>query len=242
MQVALHVSYMLPTRKHWLQGVLRWLNRQKITEAVNARAFLLALEELAKAFVLEVGGSVNEAVSYEAVVRREEHFFVPQKEGSALVQALPKKLVYGQARLIDFNFLDYLLWLQVKDQSTAGAQEWRDFAFTSSRRSVEHLHPQTELFKGNAWNDEHLHAFGNLCLVSHAMNSRLGNSGPEDKFKQLMSERQSLSLKIFSMHRCFDRDKSWSAEHSMACHAVQMLSLLEQTFATSDLIEIRGAK
>lgn len=236
LQAALHVSYMLPTRKHWLQGALRWLCRQEISQAIDARAYLLALEGLAKAFVLEVGAHTDTPAGYEEVAHREGQFFEPQQEGAELVRALPHKLVYGRARLIDFNFLDYVLWLQAKDQGMADSQEWRNFAFTSSRRSVEHLHPQTELFKGNAWSDEHLHAFGNLCLVSHAMNSRLRNSGPEDKFKQLMEDRNTLSLKIFSMHRCFERDKSWLADQSMASHATQMLDLLSRAFATHGLI------
>ena len=52
------------------------------------------------------------------------------------------------------------------------AQVWREFEFTSTRRSVEHLHPQTELIEGEEWAGEHLHALGNLCLVSHACESR----------------------------------------------------------------------
>lgn len=75
-----------------------------------------------------------------------------------------------------------------------------------------HLHPQTELVEGDKWAGEHLHAFGNLCLVSHAMNSRLSNSGPEDKFKQLMSEKKSQSLKVFAMHSEFVKQRQWAAE------------------------------
>lgn len=243
LQAAMQVSFMLPTRKHWLQGALRWLSRQKITQPIDPEAFLLALEELAKAFVLEVGASAGWPVSYDEVVRREVRFFTAQTQDSDLVQALPGKLVYGRARLIDFNFLDYLLWLAAQGQATAQANEWRDFAFTSSRRSVEHLHPQTELFKGNTWdNSDHLHAFGNLCLVSHAMNSRLGNSGPEDKFRQLIQVGKSVSLKAVHMHRCFDEEKSWLPDRSMAVHAAGMLALLVQAFATSDLLDFRAAK
>lgn len=222
---------MLPTRKHWLQGALRWLSRQKIHEAIDPRAFLQALEELAQAFVLEVGAGTDQAASYEEVTRREAHFFRRQARDCDLMQALPAKLAYGRARLIDFNFLDYLLWLAARDEGAADAQEWRDFAFTSSRRSVEHLHPQTELVRGDAWQDEYLHAFGNLCLVSHATNSRLGNAGPQDKFRQLMSERASQSLKMLHMHKCFAVQSSWRPDQAMARHTDRMLDLLVQAFA-----------
>ena len=77
-------------------------------------------------------------------------------------------------------------------QPSPDAQVWREFEFTSTRRSVEHLHPQTELIAGEKWAGKHLHALGNLCLVSHAMNSHMGNSGSQDKFKQLLGEKKSL--------------------------------------------------
>lgn len=236
LQAALHVSYMLPTRKHWLQGALRWLYRQKVAEAIDGQAFLLALEDLVKAFVLEVGDGTTQSATYEKVVRRNTHFFAPQQQDSALVQALPQKLIYSQIRLIDFNFLDYLLWLQAKTENKSDAQEYRDFEFTSSRRSIEHLHPQTELVEGDAWNSAHLHAFGNLCLVSHAMNSRLGNSGPEDKFKQLTNDRRGQSLKVFAMHEAFVAGEAWTASSTMTGHEEQMLALLKNVFASSSLI------
>lgn len=240
LQAALHVSYMLPTRKHWLQGVLRWLYRQDVNVAIDAQAFLLALEALVKAFVLEVGSGVT----YEEVVSREDSFFAPRVPVSDLMKALPNKLVYGKTRLIDFNFLDYLLWLQAKSTQEGKTQEWREFEFTSTRRSVEHLHPQTELFDGNSWADEHLHAFGNLCLLSHAMNSRLSNSGPEDKFRQLVSEseRKNQSLKALEMHSVFVAQKAWLADVSMHEHANQMFALMQRAFGSGNLIDLTIAE
>ncbi len=234
LQAALHVSYMLPTRKHWLQGTLRWLYRQEVNKPVDAQSFLLALEELAKAFVLEEGGG---NVTYEEIVRRGAGFFTSQAEGSALISDLPERLSYGEARLIDFNFLDYLLWLRGKYDNYSDAQDARNFEFTSTRRSVEHLHPQTELFAGNAWADEYLHAFGNLCLVSHAMNSSLGNSGPEDKFKQLIHERRSQSLKALAMHSEFLVGAGWHADKAMSRHGEKMLGLLRSAFESDELID-----
>lgn len=239
LQAALHVSYMLPTRKHWLQGVLRWLYRQPMHEAIQAQDFLVALEGLAKAFVLEEGGG---AVTYGAIVRRGERFFTAREWSSDLRNALPKQWIYEKARLIDFNFLDYLLWLQAKNEGNPHVQVWREFEFTSTRRSVEHLHPQTELVEGDKWAGQHLHAFGNLCLVSHAMNSRLSNSGPEDKFKQLMSEKQSQSLKVFAMHSEFVKQGQWAAEVAMHQHEEKMLALMQRAFESDDLIDLSIAQ
>lgn len=242
LQAALHVSYMLPTRKHWLQGTLRWLYAQKTDEAIDARAFLLALEALAKAFVLEEGGGV---AKYEDIVRREvccyqNHFFTPQVAGSVLVKALPEALVYGKARLIDFNFLDYLLWLRARSLGGDG-QGGREFEFTSSRRSVEHLHPQTARVEGDGWEGEYLHSFGNLCLVSHAMNSRLSNSGPEDKFKQLMSEKKRQSLKALAMQSVFAVTGKWDAGKAMDQHSKKMFELLENALVSEGVIDFSSA-
>lgn len=238
LQAALHVSYMLPTRKHWLQGVLRWLCRQDIDAPIDAQAFLWALEGLTKAFVLEAGGGL---VTYEAIVRRGEGFFTPQERNSDFRNSLPKQLVYGKARLIDFNFLDYLLWLRAKIEANPIAQMWREFEFTSTRRSVEHLHPQTELVADDKWAGEHLHAIGNLCLVSHEMNSRLSNSGPEDKFKQLMSKEHinHQSLKVFAMHSEFVKQGEWAAKFAMHQHANEMLALMQCALESDGLIDLR---
>ncbi|WP_027994445.1 HNH endonuclease family protein [Simplicispira psychrophila] len=232
LQAAFHVSYMLPTRKHWLQGVLRWLLQQDMHRAIDAAAFLAQLEALAKAFVLEVGSDAEDAPGYEDVVRRSGGFdraaAVPLDEGVWL-----QKLCYGSVRLIDFNFLDYLLWLQ---GDVAGG---KDFAFTSSRRSVEHLHPQTPLAGVIPWPEQQqqLHTFGNLCLVSHAMNSRLGNAVPEGKFQQLLHEKRHCSLKVLAMHQAFQEKGAWTAETAIQHHQAHMLQLLRQAFASNGLIQ-----
>ena len=254
LQAALHVSYMLPTRKHWLQGALRWLYRQPGGIPIQAQDFLLALESLAKAFVLEEGDSVT----YEQIVRRvdasqadvatkewcvQSSSFSPMQADSAMVQALPKKLTYRHVRLIDFNFIDYLLWLQAQSVSASKhtAQARRNFEFTSTRRSVEHLHPQTALVSADEWPDKSLHALGNLCLVSHTMNSRLSNSGADDKFKQLMSDeyRESQSMKVFAMHGAFIKHSGWSRLPGAALdqHSMHITELLRAAFACDGLIQ-----
>ncbi len=236
LQAAFHVSYMLPTRKHWLQGMLRWLYRQDVEKPIDTQQFLLALEALAKAFVLEAG--IN-TTTYGTIVCRQSFFEPQQPKYSALIEEFPKKLRYGESRLIDFNYLDYLLWLQAKNNKDTHMQEWKNFEFTSTRRSVEHLHPQTELVPEDKWNDDDLHAFGNLCLVSHAMNSRLGNAVPEQKFKQLTSEKHNQSLKVFSMYSSFiGAKKSWAAEGAMHGHSKEMLNLMRHTFESGDLIDL----
>ncbi|MDH5859179.1 DUF262 domain-containing protein [Lampropedia aestuarii] len=262
LQAALHVSYMLPTRKHWLQGALRWLCAQDVMASIDAEKFLMALERLTKAFVLEVGARQPQdstATSYEDVVDRQglgrdvnDHgFFTPQSSNAPALKALPEKLTYQRARLIDFNFLDYLLWLQKMSADSEAASEAKAFKFTSTRRSVEHLHPQTPLDGIAPWKEEDLHSFGNLCLVSHAMNSQLSNGVPDVKFSQLKSsqEKAKQSLKVWSMYSMFQSSNAWSAagsepdaygvdKGSMRRHEDAVFELFESAFTAEGLIGI----
>lgn len=235
LQSALHVSYMLPTRKHWLQAALRWLCRQPVDQPIDAGAFLQALEDLAKAFVMEVGGGDT---SYEQVARRDARFFALSDGNAPLLKKMLSRLKYGQTRLIEFNFLDYLLWLQAKQGGAAWEAPWREFAFTSSRRSVEHLHPQTELVGGDGWQGCFLHAFGNLGLVSHAMNSKLGNAVPQQKFKLLTEEPQRQSMKILAMHACFKENGGRWTVHVMRQHERAMRAVWLKALACHGLISL----
>lgn len=236
LQSAFHVSYMLPTRKHWLQAVLRWLYKQAIHQPIDARAFLQTLEALAKAFVMEVGSG---HASYEQVAHRTTDFFAPLgKHKTPLLKKMLSRLKYGQTRLFEFNFLDYLLWLQAKQGGAAWGAPWRDFAFTSSRRSVEHLHPQTELVNGDGWQGCFLHAFGNLCLVSHAMNSKLGNAVPHQKFKLLTQEPHRQSLKMLAMHACFKENGERWTVHVMRKHERAMRAVWLKALASNGAITL----
>ena len=128
--------------------------------------------------------------------------------------------------------------IEVNNESGFEVDEAEFAALARYVLDAMHLHPQTELVEGDKWAGEHLHAFGNLCLVSHAMNSRLSNSGPEDKFKQLMSEKKSQSLKVFAMHSEFVKQRQWAAEVAMHQHEEKMLALMQQAFEADGLINL----
>ena len=76
------------------------------------------------------------------------------------------------------------------------------------------------------------------------MNSRLSNSGPEDKFRQLVSEseRKNQSLKALEMHSVFVAQKAWLADVSMHEHANQMFALMQRAFGSGNLIDLTNAE
>ncbi len=122
-----------------------------------------------------------------------------------------------------FNFLDYLLWgkERAKDEVT------RRFEFTF-RSSVEHFSPQHPMDGYEPVKKGSLHAFGNLCLISHSKNSRLSNFQPKQKlehFEVSLARSEIDSLKLYAMIQLMKKNNRW-AEEEIAQHQEQMLDVL----------------
>lgn len=70
-------------------------------------------------------------------------------------------------------------------------------------RSIEHLHPQTPTdSKSDAWDEENLHRFGNLAMISAAFNSTQSNESAGVKMERIhhqVDTSQSQSLKMLHM-------------------------------------------
>ncbi|MDD5462728.1 MAG: DUF1524 domain-containing protein [Methylococcales bacterium] len=90
-----------------------------------------------------------------------------------------------------FNYLDYLLWLERKDQHPVV----KEFEFTF-RSSVEHFYPQHPMEGHPVLESEALHEFGNLCLISHSKNSRLSNFPPKAKMAHFAQALQRNPLTV----------------------------------------------
>lgn len=219
LQAAFHVSYPLARRKHWLQATLRWLYAHG-QEHVDATGFLKALEGLAHCFALEVGTGLLGEVHYEDVVNRLGDF-VPVGLADLFQEQVAKKLKYPNVHPFVLNYLDYLLWRNSADKAV-------NFAFSTARRSVEHLHPQNQNISGSAyqWDPSHLHAFGNLCLVTQSMNSKLSDRAEGAKFGELLGSAFPQSLKIHAMHKSYQENNEKWNESTMSKHEQEMLKLL----------------
>ena len=76
--------------------------------------------------------------------------------------------------------------------------------------------------------DEVLHQFGNLCLISHSKNSRLSNFLPKakaDHFRAAIAQKRIDSLKLYAMIQKLDDDQAWGPKEIKE-HGQEMFDLL----------------
>lgn len=109
---------------------------------------------------------------------------------------------YGDIPVYAFNFVDYILW---KNREKLGRKyksiKFDQFKF-AYRRSIEHWFPQhpNSDERVEKMDDQFLHSFGNLCIITDSQNSKFGNLVPSAKYKQWegIFDRQSLKLQIMA--------------------------------------------
>ena len=109
---------------------------------------------------------------------------------------------YGDIPVYAFNFVDYILW---KNREELGRKykgiKFDQFKF-AYRRSIEHWFPQhpNSDERVEKMDDQYLHSFGNLCIITDSQNSKFGNLVPSAKYKQWegIFDRQSLKLQIMA--------------------------------------------
>lgn len=111
-----------------------------------------------------------------------------------------------------FNLLDYKLWKKEKDKD-----KYKDFEFTY-RDSVEHFYPQNPISGKPV---ENVDSFGNLCLITSDMNSRLNNLLPSAKRDIWNASKSQPSIKLSKMLET----KEWD-EEAIEMHKKKMLEVL----------------
>lgn len=227
---AFHVSTSTQVYKHWLNGALRYLfDNCHPEQPVEAGAYLSYLEEQARRFVFQRFLAPGEGASYYQMLFG-DHVLLPHAEvNDHWCEAIKSKLTYGQiANNFVFNFLDYLLWVLSHNQDRRLDWEvFHRFEFTF-RSSVEHFAPQHPIHHAHEVENESLHSFGNLCLISHSKNSRLSNFQPQQKqehFEASLANNQIDSLKLLAMIRLMKEKGRWQ-ETEIAEHQEQMLAVL----------------
>ena len=108
---------------------------------------------------------------------------------------------YGAIPVYAFNFVDYVLWKNREELKKDYDIEFKDFKF-AYRRSIEHWFPQhpNSDERVERIDDQFLHSFGNLCIITDSQNSKFGNLVPSAKYKQWegIFDRQSLKLQIMA--------------------------------------------
>lgn len=222
---AFHVSTPTLVYKHWLNGALRYLFDSHAPGVfLRATPYLAHLEALARRFVFLRFLAPDNGLSYYAMIYGDDDHRPAIAFARIDRMKLKEKMRF---RAIEnnfvFNFLDYLLWCRDRTRNETA----RRFEFTF-RSSVEHFSPQHPMDGYQALPDASLHAFGNLCLISHSKNSRLSNFQPTQKrehFEVSLKSNQIDSLKLLAMLNLMKEQGRWTGAE-VARHEDEMLNLL----------------
>ena len=237
LQSAFHVSTPTTNYKHWLNAVLYYACKhyQHDEMGLNSVAYLEHLEEIARAFMLR-RYLTDEPDDYHQIIYQTSDFnklLAEHTDDSLSLYNLriqiKQYLRYGNIRnIFVFNYLDYLLWLD---------GNYPKFTFTA-RSSVEHFYPQNKrndsiFLENKDAKDSLLHSFGNLCLISHSLNSRVSNDMPDVKVKYFsqggdIQSGQIDSLKLLKMIQCIQGKPDTWDKKMIAQHEVEMLNIMLQ--------------
>ncbi|WLI11927.1 MULTISPECIES: DUF262 domain-containing protein [Pseudomonas] len=208
---AFHVSTPTLVYKHWLNAALFHLF---YAEQIEAQVYLRHMESVAKAFVFDRFLAQEAGLDYFAMIYTNRGACQTRRESIA-AETVESRLTFGniENNLI-FNFLDYLLWLELGTNDKVKSYE---FTF---RSSVEHYYPQHPLDGQVQLDADTLNSFGNLCLISHSKNSRLSNFMPAAK-KEFYKNNTIDSVKQYLMMET----ESWDAD-AIRAHSEKMNNVL----------------
>jgi len=221
-----HVSNPSQNYKHWLTGVLNYLNSNfnNDGQGINSSEYINFLECLAERFLQERYLTDN-PIGYDDLIFNHTGYVDINDD------LLNKGI--GVENFI-FNYLDYKLW---KDK-TINLDNKEKFQF-SFKSSVEHFYPQnppkTDISLEKK-NDKFVNIdnFGNLCLMSQDMNSRFTNNLPESKvanFKNdsknnnLFSLKQRIMFKMENWESKSGNEKIWR-DAEIIKHGCEMKKIL----------------
>lgn len=237
LQSAFHVSTPTTNYKHWLNAVLyySYQHYQHNDIGLDSTAYLSHIETIARAFMLR-RYLTDEPDDYHHIIYQTPDFTqisFTNTDASLtphhLRAQIKQYLRYDNIRnIFVFNYLDYLLW---KDE------KYSEFTFTA-RSSIEHFYPQNKQDDKLFINDKNkedtlLHSFGNLCLISHSLNSRVSNDMPDVKVKYFSDGRDIKtgnidSLKLLKMIQHIDDKKEIWDKTMIENHEDEMLEVLMQ--------------
>ena len=207
------VSFPNYSYKSWLFETLKYLtgNAQNCESGykiymVDADGYIKHLEDSAKTKRDEYGRCISseDLNNFDAFLNNFDAF----DKGTAVPNFI-------------FNLLDYKLWKNEKDnklwKNEKDKDKYKDFEFTY-RDSVEHFYPQNPISGKPV---ENVDSFGNLCLITSDMNSRLNNLLPSAKRDIWNASKSQPSIKLSKMLE----PKEWD-ENAIRSHKREMLEIL----------------
>ena len=102
-----------------------------------------------------------------------------------------------------------------------------------ANRSIEHLHPQHQE-NNDEWDDEDIHSFGNLAMISQSFNSQQGDDPVTVEFARIRDQAHNHSLQSIKMYLMYlDAEKSpsgWKVDIKNS-HQAKMFKILLESFA-----------
>ena len=223
-----HVSNPTLVYKHWLNAALKFVFENDNFTASEYKEYL---ENLAKAFLHD------RFLSDES----KDYFEIIYKNNGLSKNTLINISKLNQGTAVEnfvFNYLDYLLWLDYRNEKqnftvegkTINDNRIKEFEYTF-RSSVEHYYPQHPI-EGNisialTENEQNegkidwLNSFGNLCLISNSKNSRLSNYMPSAKKEHynnsptLDSVKQRIMMEYSAWDICGDNNINEIEDHDI---------------------------
>ena len=214
LEAMFHVSAPTQIYKHWLNALLYALfHAPKIEEEQVSASFLRDLRNqlynLARSFMLDVY-LAKEKTTFEDIVYRQKG-----KPAHDLNNIDWGRIDQGcSVHNFIFNFYDFITWQKWQNdtKSQNDSEDYSKFDF-SYRTSVEHFYPQKPMKGYDCLNEDVLHSFGNLCLISSSMNSKFSNNMPKAKLANFGLDeevRNGLSLKLLEMMDVVKVKGDWS--------------------------------
>lgn len=196
-----HVSAPTQIYKYWMNASLHYVYNHRNTSASEYAEYLW---NLAKAYMLDrYLANSDKKIPFETIIFENNGRSVNCNKdilwSNINIDEYPQKGEHVENFV--FNFYDYLLLKETKDT---------DFEF-SYRTSVEHFYPQHPTDK-EPMDFNHLHSFGNLCLISRGMNSKFTNNLPKAKYDNFGDAKamKTYSLKLKSMMNTIKNGETWS--------------------------------
>lgn len=136
-----------------------------------------------------------------------------------------------------FLRLDYYLWERKEDffHEPEDRAIVDDYIFRTNR-SLEHLHPRSQK-ENSIWNEQDIHAFGNLAMISQSFNSQQGDDPVLVKFARITEQANNHALQSIKLYKMYldakGKPEGWS-EGVMRDHEKKMYEFLSETFPSED--------
>jgi len=146
-------------------------------------------------------------------------------------------LNYNKINRYWFWRLDYYLWLDKNEHFGLDAFEVAKKYVFSSNRSIEHIAPQNPKSNSNVkFDDDLLHCFGNLAMISSGQNSSLQNESFEMKkahVRSYIKKSKNGSIESLKLLKAFENENETWSEDQTINHHIKMIDILIDSFPDS---------